>query len=77
MWEQVKEDQTFPDIGSLFWLCVQGNYICIYNIVSSLSCFISWHDPIKTSSIHVLLIEGACNHCKYGNKTLLWKHSQY
>jgi hypothetical protein len=62
---------AFLNIGNLFLFYVQGNCISINNIVSSLYSFISWHDPIKTSCIHVLPIEGACNCCKYGSQAIL------
>jgi hypothetical protein len=75
MWEQVKEDLAFPNIENIFWLYVQGKCISIYNVVSFLCNFMSWHDPIDNSCIHVLPIKGACSRCKYGSQVLLWRRS--
>ncbi len=75
MGEQVKENLTFPNIKGLFLLYVQSNCISIYNIVSSLYNFIFWNDLIQTSCIHVLLVEGACSHYRYGSQVLLWRLS--
>ncbi len=68
MWKQIKEDLAFPNIEGLFLFYVQGNCLSTYNIVPSLSRFISWHDLIKTSCIHCLLVKGAGNHYRYDSQ---------
>jgi hypothetical protein len=41
MWEQIEENLIVFNIEGLFLSYVQGNCLSIYNIVSSLSHFIS------------------------------------